>query len=167
MATLNELKDVLKETLDDRGVLSEIRARIRAEIFGALNDKQNEKPKLSSENTIINELIREYLVFNNYNHTASVFVPESGQPEDPPFDRDYITKRLKVVEDANSRELPLIYGIIFEFFSLFFDFTHFFYFFQNVKMFLSFFKFRMSFEFSDLPLVSTRIRSKTAYPEQN
>lgn len=110
MATLNELKDVLKETLDDRGVLSEIRARIRAEIFGALNDKINDKPKLSSENLIINELIREYLIFNNYNHTASVFVPESGQPEDPPFDREYITKRLKVVEDSNSKELPLIYG---------------------------------------------------------
>ncbi len=33
MATIEELKDVLKDTLEERGVLSKIRARIRAEIF--------------------------------------------------------------------------------------------------------------------------------------
>jgi hypothetical protein len=30
MASINELKEVLKETLEERGVLSQIRARIRA-----------------------------------------------------------------------------------------------------------------------------------------
>jgi lisH domain-containing protein FOPNL len=63
---------------------------------------------------LINELIREYLAFNNYSHTLAVFLPETGQPSTPPFDRAYITKKLKVVEDKNSRELPLLYGIKFE-----------------------------------------------------
>ena len=39
MATINELKDVLKESLEEKGVLQEIRAKIRAEIFNTLNDK--------------------------------------------------------------------------------------------------------------------------------
>ncbi len=33
------------------------------------------KPELSNENLVINELIREYLVFNGYRETASVFLP--------------------------------------------------------------------------------------------
>jgi len=39
MSNIQELKDVLKETLEERGVLSEIKSRIRAEIFNALNEK--------------------------------------------------------------------------------------------------------------------------------
>lgn len=34
--------------------------------------------------------------FNNYNHSESVFVAESGQPREPPFDRKFITKELNV-----------------------------------------------------------------------
>jgi len=116
MASVNELKEVLKETLEERGVLNEIRARVRAEIFNSLNDQskdKNSKQSVSNENLIINELIREYLVFNNYNNTLSVFLPESSQPIKPPFDRAYISKKLKVLEDKNSRELPLVYGLAF------------------------------------------------------
>lgn len=110
MASINELKDVLKESLEERGVLSEVRAKIRAEIFATLNDKNLAKPQLTNENLIINELIREYLIFNNYTHSLSVFLPESGQPEKQPFDRAFITKKLNVVEDSQSRQLPLLYG---------------------------------------------------------
>ena len=69
MASINELKEVLKETLEEKGVLSEVRAKIRAEIFNSLNDKPRNIPSLPNENLIINELIREYLIFNNYHHT--------------------------------------------------------------------------------------------------
>lgn len=110
MATIDELKDVLKETLEDKGVLAELRAKIRSEIFNTLNDKQQQKPQPSNENLIINELIKEYLIFNNYTHALSVFLPESGQPDKSPFDRNYIAKKLKIQEDNKSRELPLLYG---------------------------------------------------------
>lgn len=116
MDSINELKDVLKETLEERGILNEIRAKVRAEIFNSLNDQPKEKSKekqLSNENLIINELIREYLIFNNYNQTLSVFLPETSQPVKPPFDRSYISKKLKVLEDRNSKELPLLYGLAF------------------------------------------------------
>lgn len=113
MASINELKNVLKDTLEEKGILSQVRAQIRSEIFNALNDKPTTTPTLPNENLIINELIREYMTFNNYHHALSVFVPESGQPKQPPFDRNFISKKLKVVEDKNSRELPLIYSLIF------------------------------------------------------
>ncbi|KAH0632069.1 hypothetical protein JD844_020130 [Phrynosoma platyrhinos] len=64
MATITELKAVLKDTLEKRGTLGQIKARIRAEVFNALDDQSEPRPSLSHENLLINELIREYLEFN-------------------------------------------------------------------------------------------------------
>lgn len=96
---INDLKEVLKETLEERGVLTKIKARIRAEIFNSLNEQAQDKATLTNDNLVINELIREYLEYNNYNHALSVFIPESGQPLIPPFKREQLTKKLKLVED--------------------------------------------------------------------
>ena len=79
---LEDLRDVLKDTLENRGVLGQVKARIRAEIFAALDDNSLPPPKLSNENLIINELIREYLEYNNYRQSLSVFLPETGQPQE-------------------------------------------------------------------------------------
>ncbi|KAF1772163.1 G-protein beta WD-40 repeat [Phytophthora cactorum] len=74
-ATLSDLKEVLKDTLAARGSLDQIKARIRAEIFAALDDQDVPKPKLSNENLIINELIREYFEYNGYRHALSSIRP--------------------------------------------------------------------------------------------
>ena len=103
----------LKVTLANRGVLDDIKARIRAEVFSAIESQtvpfppcppcpidprsptpllgrskpaltlapQDErKPEPPREVFLINELIREYLEFQGYSHTLSVFLPESAQP---------------------------------------------------------------------------------------
>ncbi|XP_048348349.1 centrosomal protein 20 isoform X1 [Sphaerodactylus townsendi] len=111
MATITELKAVLKDTLEKRGALGQIKARIRAEVFNALDDQTEPRPPLSHENLLINELIREYLEFNKYKYAASVLTAESGQPE-VPLDRDFLVKELNVVEDPKSRSVPLLYGIL-------------------------------------------------------
>ncbi|XP_069666120.1 centrosomal protein 20 isoform X8 [Haliaeetus albicilla] len=72
MATVAELKAVLKDTLEKRGALGQIKARIRAEVFNALDDQSEPRPPLSHENLLINELIREYLEYNKYKYAASV-----------------------------------------------------------------------------------------------
>ncbi|XP_068886144.1 centrosomal protein 20 isoform X4 [Aphelocoma coerulescens] len=112
----------LKDTLEKRGALAQIRARIRAEVFNALDDQSEPRPTLSRENLLINELIREYLQYNKYKYTASVltavlrisgiFFPESGQPE-VPLDREFLAKELNIVEDASGKSVrPLLYGIL-------------------------------------------------------
>ena len=65
---------VIKDTLENKGSLGQIKARIRAEVFNALNEEGDSKPQLSNENLIINELIREYLDFNKYKYASSVLV---------------------------------------------------------------------------------------------
>ncbi|NP_001006170.1 centrosomal protein 20 [Gallus gallus] len=111
MATIAELKAVLKDTLEKRGALRQIKARIRAEVFNALDDQSEPRPPLCHENLLINELIREYLEFNKYKYSASVLTAEAGQPE-VPLDRQFLVKELNIVEDANGKSVPLLYGII-------------------------------------------------------
>ncbi|XP_069066300.1 centrosomal protein 20 isoform X1 [Pleurodeles waltl] len=111
MATVSELKAVVKDTLEKRGVLGQIKARVRAEVFNALDDQSEPRPQLSHENLLINELIREYLEFNKYRYTASVLSTESGQP-DIPLDRQFLVSELNVVEDTNGSSIPLLYGIV-------------------------------------------------------
>ncbi|NWI39844.1 FOPNL protein, partial [Picathartes gymnocephalus] len=102
---------VLKDTLEKRGALGQIKARIRAEVFNALDDQSEPRPTLSRENLLINELIREYLEYNKYKYTASVLTAESGQPE-VPLDRQFLAKELNIVEDASGKSVPLLYGIL-------------------------------------------------------
>ena len=112
MATINELKDVLKEHLEEKGVLDQLRSSLRSEIFKTLNDQNQQVPRPSNENYIINELIKEYLEFNNYNFTASVFETESGNDKDG-LERQFIASQLKVVEDSTTKQLPLLYSLVY------------------------------------------------------
>lgn len=68
----------LKETLEKKGALGQIKARIRTEVFKALNDRSEPRPPLSRENLLINELIREYLKYNKYNNAAHVLTAGIG-----------------------------------------------------------------------------------------
>ena len=111
MASLDDLKTVLKDTLEHRGVLNQIRARIRAEVFSALDDKTAPPPVLSNENLFINELIREYFDFNKYKYTEAVLLSESGQPKEP-IDREFLATELHIKEDHVSSKLPLLYGVV-------------------------------------------------------
>ncbi|XP_061588786.1 lisH domain-containing protein FOPNL [Cololabis saira] len=111
MATITELKCAVRETLESRGVLDQLKARIRAEVFSALDEPREPRPQLSHANLLLNELIREYLEFNRYRYTASVLTAESGQPE-APLDRQFLANQLKVSEDASSKSVPLLYGLV-------------------------------------------------------
>mmetsp|Transcript_57797 Transcript_57797/g.102618 ORF Transcript_57797/g.102618 Transcript_57797/m.102618 type:complete len:178 (+) Transcript_57797:49-582(+) len=111
-ASLDELKQALVETLETRGVLGQVKAKVRAEIFAALDDEQVQRPQLPRENALINELIREYFEYNGYHHALSVLLPESGHPEERQFDRQFLASELRVREDERSRSLPLIYSLV-------------------------------------------------------
>lgn len=116
MASLDDLKNVLRETLEQKGVLNEVKAKIRAEIFTALDSESAGKPQLSNENMILNEMIREYLEYNKYYNAASVLQTETGQPSEAPFDRHYLQKKFGISQAAkkgSKEQLPLLYDIVF------------------------------------------------------
>jgi lisH domain-containing protein FOPNL len=111
MASNEDLKSALKNSLIDRGILNSIKALMRKSIFDAIDTDDYPKPKIPEENLIINEMIKEYLKYNNYNYSLQVFQSETGQPENP-FNRDYIEKELNINTDKTIEEKPLFYSIL-------------------------------------------------------
>ncbi|CAK4086886.1 unnamed protein product [Aphanomyces euteiches] len=77
--------------------MGQIKARIRAEIFNAL-DEGAPKAKISNENLIVNELI--------------LFLPESGQPVEKPFQRRFLAQELNITDDPRYTQVPLLYSIV-------------------------------------------------------
>ncbi|KAG8467471.1 hypothetical protein KFE25_000787 [Diacronema lutheri] len=117
----DELHEVLRETLEAKGTMSRLRASIRAEVFGALQDEDGHVPRPTNENLLINDMIREYLAFNRYDHTLAVFMPESGQPASA-IDRRYLSEQTGLplqdaIGGADGRSLvhvPILYGLLAE-----------------------------------------------------
>lgn len=109
---MDDLTVVIKETLENTGVLGDLRGRLRAEVFKALEDRTIERPKLPSENLLINELIREYLLYNNYHNSLSVLMQESKQPIQA-LDRDFLCSEMHMkMPHSCPTTLPLLYGVV-------------------------------------------------------
>ena len=111
MATVDSLKAALIETLESKGILNNLKAQVRTEVFQALDDPSTPKPQINNENLLINELIREYLIFNNYNYTDTVLVAEAGQPE-VQLARSFLCKELNVQDTKQSSQVPLLYSLL-------------------------------------------------------
>ena len=60
MSNVNELKNALKESLEDKGILGQVRAMMRSAIYEVIETDEKPKPKIPDENLLINELIIEY-----------------------------------------------------------------------------------------------------------
>ncbi|XP_076310734.1 centrosomal protein 20-like isoform X2 [Tachypleus tridentatus] len=105
------LKTALKDVLQRRGILTDLKGRIRAELFNALENPEVSPPALSSENLLINELIIEYLEFNGYKHASSVLIAESGHPK-VSLGREFLENQLDVQMDRSTAAVPLLYSLI-------------------------------------------------------
>jgi lisH domain-containing protein FOPNL len=112
MASIQELTAALKDHLESKGVLDKVRSSLRAEIYNTINDKSLQIHKPTNENYLLNELIREYLEYNNYNYTNSTFETESGNDK-APLDRNFLSRQLGVSESEDTRAVPLLYALVF------------------------------------------------------
>ncbi|KAL3138335.1 hypothetical protein ABBQ32_006140 [Trebouxia sp. C0010 RCD-2024] len=102
MASTAELKAAVADSLENSGKLEQLKAKVRAGIYDAIEGPQETALPLSRDNLIINELIREYLLFNGYRNTLSVLLPEARQPQTAPFDRGMLANMLGVAQDSNT-----------------------------------------------------------------
>ena len=114
MDSMEKLKSSLKESLINKGILNEIKAHMRQEIYNILdNDNDNDinqKPKLTKENIIINELIKEYFNFNGYKFSSNVLQSEVGQTNN--LNRNDIIRELNIIENENNKNKPILYTIL-------------------------------------------------------
>ncbi|GBF89148.1 flagellar basal body specific protein [Raphidocelis subcapitata] len=108
-----ELRDALKDAMERSGALRKLQAAARAEAYRALSSGEPQPPpQPSSETVLLNELVREYLIFNGLRETLSVFLPESGQPTARPFDRAFLAQQLNLQETPNTAQVPLLYALV-------------------------------------------------------
>ena len=106
-----ELKAALRESLARRGVWNQMRAQMRAEVFSALDDPQDVRPGVPEANIVLNELIREYLAFNGYNHSLSVFLQEASCSAEA-LPRSLLAHQTQVgTTPSSGADLPLLYAL--------------------------------------------------------
>jgi FGFR1 oncogene partner len=84
-----ELRDLVAQTLEAKGVLGKIRAQLRAHVFLALEEQEAEKSRPSPvneelvsfsnthEGRLVLGLVREFLEFYELSATLAVFEPEA------------------------------------------------------------------------------------------
>nr|ACO12797.1 LisH domain-containing protein C16orf63 homolog [Lepeophtheirus salmonis] len=112
MASEEELRDSIRQSLDERGVLSDIKSRLRLEILKSLNEEPEKEVKEESEdNFLINELIKEYCSWNGYLHTSRVLSEESGHPS-VGLSRSQLESSFRMNPGPNSRKVPLLYTLL-------------------------------------------------------
>lgn len=68
------------------------------------HEQSERPPQLSRENLLINELIREYLEYNKYKYTASVFGPETGL-SGAPLERTFLADELNLHDEGNAAKV--------------------------------------------------------------
>lgn len=110
--TLESIPRVVRECLERKGVMGDLKARIRAEVFHALEDKASPCPSKPRGVFLASELIRDYLQSFELRSTNAVFIEESGQPVEMLIDRHFLGEELGVNLVGASEDVPLLVLLI-------------------------------------------------------
>jgi lisH domain-containing protein FOPNL len=91
----NDLQSAVKEALNRQGVLKNVKARLRAEIFNCLEDKTVPLPEKKSKDVYLAaELVRELLESLGLQNSLSVFSEEIGQSTETRCDPQFLAGEL-------------------------------------------------------------------------
>jgi len=127
---MDNLSQAIRQVLEEKGVLSELKAKIRAEIFESLqigkelgvanidttnNEKENKnstKLLWNKKELIIHELIKEYMTFHGLQHSLSVFLSETKQNNKT--NKICVESELEIetLKDDDDDYHPVIYDIV-------------------------------------------------------
>lgn len=128
---MDEMKNLVIQSLETRGVLGQIRAKLRSTVFKVVDEQDQKSPNptgcgLKWENSalykikdtnvggLIAELMREFMEHLRMDYSLSVFIPEcSISPER--LKREELYARLGLNLTDVAQDLPLIYLITFYF----------------------------------------------------
>ncbi|EKX52049.1 hypothetical protein GUITHDRAFT_101957 [Guillardia theta CCMP2712] len=102
---LDELKELVKGSLQQNGVLASLKAQLRAAVFKVVNDEAGSSRSKSSaimestEGALAVDLIREFMEFYELHSTISVLLPEASLEVDYPG-RSPLAVRLGLEESS-------------------------------------------------------------------
>jgi FGFR1 oncogene partner len=126
---MEEMKNLVIQSLETKGVLGQIRAKLRSSVFRIVDEQDqrfNMGCGLKWENTLlykisdtktgtlIAELVREFMEYFKMDYSLSVFIPEcSISPER--LKKDEMFAKLGLKNNSFNTEMPLIYFIVYYF----------------------------------------------------
>ena len=93
------------------------KGRIRSEILLSLSSEgsnhhiPNVDNAATRANTLLNELIAEYLEFNGFRGALSVFLPESGISNHR-IPKALVAQQMRINVAEDSHDIPLLYSIL-------------------------------------------------------
>lgn len=119
----NELRDLVSQTLETKGVLTKIRAELRASVFLALEEQDAFKDKNNMfvnkalkdfvsmpEGLLAVNLVREFLEYFGLEFTSSVFEPETQAGKDYKYiGRTKLAQELKL---STVKKAPLLVQLV-------------------------------------------------------
>ena len=115
---MDELKNLVIQTLETNGILGQIRTKLRSSVFKVIdnNDPTGKERAMHWENPLAQkvldtaesalaaDLIREYLEFYRLDYTLSIFIPEGNLKQDP-IDKNDLLNRSEVDHPTDSEPL--------------------------------------------------------------
>lgn len=123
---MEEMKNLVIQSLETRGVLGQIRAKLRSSVFKIVDEQDQkfnmgcglkwENPSLykisdTKCGTLVAELMREFMEFFKMDYSLSVFIPEcSISPER--LKREEIFAKLGLKSNSVISEFPMLYFIL-------------------------------------------------------
>ena len=104
-----ELEGALYEYLKQNGAVERMKLALTTEVFSALQGEERPTREISVQQSILDELIREYLAFAGYGNTEALFKEEADLSRRG-ISRDLIEAHLKV---EASKKIPLLLALVF------------------------------------------------------
>ena len=111
ISSVSDMKDAVKSRLIQTGSWSDIQARLRAEVFHALNDKTVHPPDKSGNIQLAVELIKDFMHSIKLDSSLSVFSEETGETSDS-IDRRKLGADLGIQIVDNEGDVPLLLLLI-------------------------------------------------------
>ncbi len=112
IVTESDLVSAVEETLKRRGILDKLKAKIRAEVFHALDDKDVAPVRTNHDPPqdlfIAMELVKDFLMLMKLDNTLSVFCEEMGQTVNMTVDRSFIGSELGVNSAGSDESVPML-----------------------------------------------------------
>lgn len=86
---------------------------MRSAVMSILNKNSSDRNpvQIPEETKLINELIREYMVWNGYLYSEQVLVAESAQHSER-LPRENLAAKLNVMDDERTVKIPLLYYVL-------------------------------------------------------
>ena len=109
-----DLKSAVRDALERKGVIKDIRACLRASVFNCLEDKSTPSSANKSKDLYMStELVRDFLVSMGLSNTLAVFCQELGETSEVSSDREFIAGELGFSissqdEEVHGDSIPLL-----------------------------------------------------------